>query len=171
MTTYVRSFKAGYDVQQETYNGPKKPLMPPEQATHYVPPLSPLASKAITKQWTLENEFAFLQDIHTKTNCPEYNGYNTRQCRQAGMLPQPHTEVERDRLRARTRTCVLEREIGTVEAPVIMSVAGELNAHGRWQMNTLQTGHRDIIIHADIKVAWFQLSSKIITGSIRKIPH
>ena len=41
----------------------------------------------------MENEFAFLQDIHTNTNCPEHNGYNTRQCRQAGMLPQPHTEV------------------------------------------------------------------------------
>ena len=82
-----------YDVQQETYNEPNKPLMPPEQATHYVPPLSPLASKVITKQWALANEFAFLQDIHTKTNCPEYNGYNTRHCCQVGMLPQPHTEV------------------------------------------------------------------------------
>ena len=73
-----RSKSGKYDVQQETYNGPKKPLMPKEQATHYVPPLSPLAIHTY---------------IHTKTNCPEYNGYNTRQCRQASMLPQPHTEV------------------------------------------------------------------------------
>jgi len=45
-----RSKPGKYNVQQETYNGPKKPPMPPEQATHYVPPLSPLASQAITKQ-------------------------------------------------------------------------------------------------------------------------
>ena len=34
-----RSKPVKYDVQQETYNGPKKPLMPPEQAVHHVPPL------------------------------------------------------------------------------------------------------------------------------------
>jgi len=88
-----RSKPVQYDVQQETYNGPKKPLMPPEQAVHHVPPLSLLTSQAITKQRALENDFAFLQDIHTESKCPEYNGYNTRLCRQAGMLPQPYTEV------------------------------------------------------------------------------
>jgi len=41
----------------------------------------------------VENEFAFLQDIHTQSKCPEYNGYNTRHCRQAGTVPQPQTEV------------------------------------------------------------------------------
>ena len=66
-----------YDVQQEAYNGPKKPLMPPEQAVHHVPPLSLLASQAITKQRALANDFAFLQDIHTESKCPEHNGYNT----------------------------------------------------------------------------------------------
>ena len=82
-----------YDVQQERYSGPKKPLMPPEQAIHHLSPLSLLASQATTKQRALENEFAFLQDIHMESNCPEFNGYNIRLCRQAGMLPQPHTEV------------------------------------------------------------------------------
>ena len=85
--------KYDHDVQQETFNGPKKPLMPREQAARYVPPLSLLASQANTKQRALENEFAFLQDIHTKSKCPEYNGYNTRYCRHAGMLPRPHTNV------------------------------------------------------------------------------
>ena len=88
-----RSKPVKYGVQQETYSGPKKPLMPPEQAVHHVPPLSLLASQAITKQRALENEFAFLQDIRTKSKCAEYNGYTTRLCRQAGILPQPHTEV------------------------------------------------------------------------------
>ena len=82
-----------YDVQQQTYTGPKKPLMPPEQAVRHIPPLSLLTSQVITKQRALENDFAFLRDIHTELKCPEYNGYNTRMCRQAGMLPQPHTDV------------------------------------------------------------------------------
>ena len=88
-----RSNPVKYDVQQEMYNGLKKPLMPPELAAHHVPPLSLLASKAITKQRTLEKEFAFLQDIHMESKCPEYNGYITRLWRQAGMLPQSYTEV------------------------------------------------------------------------------
>ena len=88
-----RSKPVKYDVQQETYNGSKKLLMPPEQAVHHVPPLSLLASQAITKQRALENDFAFLQDIHTESKFPEHNGYNTRLCRQADMLRQPHTKV------------------------------------------------------------------------------
>ena len=88
-----RSKPVKYDVQQETYNGPKKPLMPPEQAVHHVPPLSLLASQAITKQRALENYFPILKDIHTESKCPEHNGYNTRLCRQADMLPQPYTKV------------------------------------------------------------------------------
>ena len=92
-----RSKPVKYDVHQETYNGPNKPLIPPppppEQAVHHLPPLSLLASQATTKQRALENEFAFLQDIRTESKCPEFNGYNTRLCRQAGMLSQPHPEV------------------------------------------------------------------------------
>ena len=61
------SKKVKYDVQQEAYTGPKKPLMTPEQAVHHVPPLSLLASQAIAKQRALENDFAFLQDIHTES--------------------------------------------------------------------------------------------------------
>ena len=39
-----RSKPVKYDVQHETYNGPKKPLVPPEQAVHHVPPISLLTS-------------------------------------------------------------------------------------------------------------------------------
>jgi len=88
-----RSKPVEYNVQLETYNGPKKPLMPQEEAVHHIPSLSLLASQTITKQRAMDNDFAFLQDIHTDSKCPEYNGYNTRLCRQAGILPQPHTEV------------------------------------------------------------------------------
>ena len=86
-TMQDRSKLVKYDVQQETYNGPKKPLMPPEQAVHPVPPPSLLASQATTKQRVLENDFVFLKCIHTESKCPEHNGYNTRLCRQADMLP------------------------------------------------------------------------------------
>ena len=88
-----RSNPVKYDVQQETCNGHRKPLVPPEQAIHHLPPLSLLAPQATTKQRALENEFAFLQYIHMESKGPGFNGYNTRLCRQAGMLPQPHTEV------------------------------------------------------------------------------
>ena len=42
-----RSKPVKYDVQQETYSGPNKPLMPPEQAVHHLPPPSLLASQAM----------------------------------------------------------------------------------------------------------------------------
>ena len=34
-----------------------------------------------------DNDFAFFQDILVETKCPEYNGYNTMLCRDAGMKP------------------------------------------------------------------------------------
>ena len=64
-----RSKPVKYDVQQETYNIPKKPLVLPEQAVHHVPPLSLLAPQATTNQRVLENEFAFLQYIHMESKC------------------------------------------------------------------------------------------------------
>lgn len=91
--TQDRSKPIKYDVQQETYDGPKKPPMPPEQAINQVPPLSFLTAQVISVRRALENDFAFFQDIFADQKCPEYNGYNTRLCREAGMLPQPKTEV------------------------------------------------------------------------------
>ena len=35
----------------------------------------------------------FFRDVITNPNCPEYSGYNTRWCRQSGMLPLPKTDV------------------------------------------------------------------------------
>ena len=88
-----RSQSIKYDVQQESYDGPKKPTMPPEQALNHIPTLSFLASQAIAVQRAVENDFVFLQDIHAEPKCPEYSGFNTRLCREAGMLPQPKTDV------------------------------------------------------------------------------
>ena len=66
--------------------------MPIELAVQNTPALSFLASQVITKQRALENDFAFLQDIHLEPKCPEYNGYNTRLSR-TGEIPQPPTKV------------------------------------------------------------------------------
>lgn len=88
-----RSKTIKYAVQQEKYDGPKKPPMPPEQAVNQVPPLFFLAAQVISARRALENDFAFFQDIVADQKCPEYNGYNTRLCREAGMLPLPKTEV------------------------------------------------------------------------------
>ena len=41
----------------------------------------------------VENDFVFLQDIHTQPKCPEYNEFNTRLCKEARMLPQHKTDV------------------------------------------------------------------------------
>ena len=67
--------------------------MPLEQAVNKVLPLSLLATQVVTAQRALENEFAFFQDILDESKCPEYNGYNTRLCREAGMNTKPKTEV------------------------------------------------------------------------------
>ena len=80
-------------MQQERYDGPKKPAMPPEQALNHIPTLSFLASQAIAVQRAVENDFVFLQDIHTQPKCHEYNGFNTRLSGEAGMLSQHKTDV------------------------------------------------------------------------------
>ena len=54
-----RSKSIKYDVQQERYDGPKKPAIPPEQALNHIPILSFLASQAIAVQRAVENDFVF----------------------------------------------------------------------------------------------------------------
>ena len=67
--------------------------MPEERAVKEVPFLSSLATQVITAQRAVEDDFVFFQDINTVASCPEYNGYNTNQCREAGLQPQPKTKV------------------------------------------------------------------------------
>ena len=82
-----------YDVQQDRYDGHKKPAMPPEQALNHIPTLLFLASQVIAVPRAVENDFVFLQDIHTQPKCPEYNGFTTRLCGEACMLLQYKTNV------------------------------------------------------------------------------
>ena len=88
-----RSKPLAYVVEQETYGGPKKPPISLEHAVNKVLPLSHLATQVITARRALDNDFAFFQDVLVETKCPEYNEYNTRLCREAGMNTKPKTEV------------------------------------------------------------------------------
>ena len=54
--------------------------------------IPPLAAKVITERRA--NDAAFLKDVITNPNCPEYNAYHTRWCRQSGTLPLPETDVK-----------------------------------------------------------------------------
>ena len=72
---------------------PRSPWCPKNKTRTSFIATAVLASQAITKQRALENDFAILQDMPTELKCTEHNGYNTRLCRQADMLSQPHTKV------------------------------------------------------------------------------
>ena len=67
--------------------------MPSDVALNQVPPLTFLAGKIITERRANANDADFFKDVITNPNCPDYNGYNTRWCRQSGMLPLPKTDV------------------------------------------------------------------------------
>ena len=41
-----------------------------------------------------ETDFSFVQDILSSTQCPEYNGYNTGQCREAGQYTHMKTNAD-----------------------------------------------------------------------------
>ena len=82
-----------YEVEVQAYQGPKKPPMPMQAATQLVPTLAVLAKSVLSQKRSSENDFGFLQDVVTSPDCPEFNGYNTRLCREAGMLPRPCTRI------------------------------------------------------------------------------
>ena len=74
-----------------TYNCSKKPDM---IAVPY-----PKVSKRMTKLQQVantraeENDLQFLRDVVSVENCPEYNGFNTRLCREQGHSIKPKTKV------------------------------------------------------------------------------
>ena len=73
------------------YNGPKEPSMPcipmPSLAENF------LMCQKVSTQRADENDFAFLQDVLSNENCPEYSGYNTKLCREQGHSLQPKTKI------------------------------------------------------------------------------
>ena len=83
-----------YEVEIEHYRGPKRPEMPAAEAKKSVPPLKVLVSMVISLNRAQETDFSFVQDILSSTQCPEYNGYNTRQCREAGQYTHMKTNAD-----------------------------------------------------------------------------
>jgi len=63
-----------YSVEIEHYRGPKKPKMTAAKAKKSVPTLKFLASMEISLNRAQETDSAFLQDVITSDNCPEFNG-------------------------------------------------------------------------------------------------
>jgi hypothetical protein len=72
-----------------TYKGPKKPDMP--QAATYQVELTQehVAAQQVSLARARDIDFSFLKDIILKDGTPEYNGYNTRVCRETGMTLAP----------------------------------------------------------------------------------
>ena len=82
-----------YDLQVHRFNGPKIPQLPQQAAMKSVLPLKVLAQKVLSRQRADQTDAAFIEDVLTKDRCPEFNGYNTANCRQQGVSAQPKTRA------------------------------------------------------------------------------
>ena len=82
-----------YNINIESYNGPSKPKMPVHAARKSVMPLKILAEMTIVSTRAQDIDFAFLKEMSSKGNCPEFNGYNTQVCREQGHSPKPKTKA------------------------------------------------------------------------------
>ena len=82
-----------YEIPIQRYNGPKQPEMPKRAASKTVLPLKVLVHKFLAERRSKESDVAFLQDVLTKSDCPEFNGYNTRISREQGHSYRPRTRA------------------------------------------------------------------------------
>ena len=82
-----------YELEVKRHNGPKKPDMPAQAALKSVLPLKVLATMASSETRAKECDFLFICDITTQDKCPEFNGYNTRDCRDDGQGLKPKTQA------------------------------------------------------------------------------
>ena len=82
-----------YQLDIVRYSGPKKPKFPPQFLKKHVPLLKTLAHMVLSQQRANENDLAFLTDVIMSNDSPEFNGYNTRLCREQGRCPKPKTKA------------------------------------------------------------------------------
>ena len=82
-----------YQLDIVRYSSPKKPKFPPQFLKKHVPLLKTLAHMVLSQQRANENDFAFLTDVIMSNDSPEFNGYNTRLCREQGRYPKPKTKA------------------------------------------------------------------------------
>ena len=68
--------------------------MPVENSKQLVPSLILLASMEISLKRAHETDFAFAQDLIKSDQCPEFNGYNTKLCREAGQYVNSKTTAD-----------------------------------------------------------------------------
>ena len=81
------------EVPIERYNGPKKPPMPAKFALKHVPPLSFLAHQKVQLFRSQTTDLAFIKQVTSEPNTPEFGGYNTRICRTQGHAIKPATRA------------------------------------------------------------------------------
>lgn len=85
-----------YDDEVIRYHGPKKPHMP---AAFTVPEFTTDKDSEVeldvldSERRAKEIDLSFLQVIHKRPDCPEYNGYNGERIRGSGQCVQPKTCV------------------------------------------------------------------------------
>ena len=79
------------DVPIPEYRGPKKPSMPHQQSLQKVQSLKILAMAATASGIAKEIDFEFFKSIAIDPNTPEYAGFNSKRCREAGISPQVKT--------------------------------------------------------------------------------
>ena len=82
-----------YQLDIVRYSGLKKPKIPPQFLKLRVPPLKILAHMVLSQQRANESDFAFLTDVIMSNDCPKFNGYNTRLCREQGSSPELKTKA------------------------------------------------------------------------------
>ena len=75
------------------YEGPKKPVMPVAATNRFDMSDAFVGSTIVSLARAEDVDFTFIKDVLFKANIPEYNGYNTRLCRESGMSPAPKTAV------------------------------------------------------------------------------
>ena len=73
------------------YAGEKKPPMPELPEVHL--PDEFKTHQCILNDRAAELDFQFMQDMNTLLNCPEYNGYNTKVCREQGHMLKKKTKI------------------------------------------------------------------------------
>ena len=83
-----------YLVQEAVrYTGPKKPDMPVEACWKFKPSDALKQAVPVSLSRAKELDFDFLLNVVDKPGTPEHNGFNTRVCRETGMMPASKSAV------------------------------------------------------------------------------
>ena len=79
------------DYYSQNFIHRKKPSMPALTTSSLSPEI--LHHQEISRKRAAENDFAFLQDVISIDGCVEFNGYNTKMCREQGHSLAPKTRI------------------------------------------------------------------------------